>query len=84
MKRNSKKIKIGNSYIGGNTPVSVQSMTNTDTCDFEATYKQVKALEERGCDIIRMAVPNREATGVFSYLKEKGITIPLVADIHFD
>ena len=84
MRRISKKIKIGNRYIGGDTPVSVQSMTNTDTCDYEATYKQVKALEERGCDIIRMAVPNREAAGVFSYLKEKGITIPLVADIHFD
>ena len=84
MKRLSKKIKIGNKYIGGGAPVSVQSMTNTDTCDFEATYKQVKALEDRGCDIIRMAVPNREAAGVFGYLKEKGITIPLVADIHFD
>ena len=84
MKRISKKIKIGNRYIGGDAPISVQSMTNTDTCDYEATYTQVKALEERGCDIIRMAVPNREAAGVFSYLKEKGITIPLVADIHFD
>ncbi len=84
MKRISRKIKIGNRYIGGDTPVSVQSMTNTDTCDFEATYRQVKTLEERGCDIIRMAVPNKDAVGVFSYLKEKGITIPLVADIHFD
>lgn len=84
MKRISRKIKIGNRYIGGDAPISVQSMTNTDTCDYEATYTQVKALEERGCDIIRMAVPNREAVGVFSYLKEKGITIPLVADIHFD
>ena len=84
MKRNSRKIKIGNSYIGGDAPVSVQSMTNTLTSDYEATYKQVKALEERGCDIIRMAVPDIDAAGVFSYLKEKGITIPLVADIHFD
>ncbi len=84
MKRISRKIKIGNRYIGGDTPISVQSMTNTDTCDYEATYKQVKALEERGCDIIRMAVPNKEAVGVFTYLKENGITIPLVADIHFD
>lgn len=84
MKRISRKIKIGNRYIGGDAPVSVQSMTNTDTCDYEATYRQVKALEERGCDIIRMAVPNREAAGVFTFLKEKGISIPLVADIHFD
>lgn len=84
MKRHSKKIKIGNSFIGGDAPVSVQSMTNTDSCNFEATYKQVKALQERGCDIIRMAVPEMKAAGVFSYLKENGITIPLVADIHFD
>ena len=84
MKRNSKKIKVGNKYIGGDAPISVQSMTNTDTCDYEATYRQVKALEDRGCDIIRMAVPNKEAAGVFSYLKNKGVTIPLVADIHFD
>ncbi|MBR6514232.1 MAG: flavodoxin-dependent (E)-4-hydroxy-3-methylbut-2-enyl-diphosphate synthase [Clostridia bacterium] len=84
MKRLSKKIKIGSRYIGGDSPISVQSMTNTDTCDYEATYKQVKGLEDRGCDIIRMAVPNKEAAGVFTYLKNKGITIPLVADIHFD
>ncbi len=84
MKRLSKKIKIGNSFIGGDSPISVQSMTNTDTCDYEATYKQVKALEDRGCDIIRIAVPDKKASGVFSYLKTKGISIPLVADIHFD
>lgn len=84
MKRISRKIKIGNRYIGGDTPVSVQSMTNTETSDYEATYRQVKALEERGCDIIRMAVPDKVSAGVFTYLKEKGITIPLVADIHFD
>ena len=84
MKRNSKKIKIGNSFIGGDTPVSVQSMTNTDTSDYEATYNQVKALEDRGCDIVRMAVPDKKAAGIFTYLKDNGIKIPLVADIHFD
>ncbi|MBE6573482.1 MAG: flavodoxin-dependent (E)-4-hydroxy-3-methylbut-2-enyl-diphosphate synthase [Ruminococcaceae bacterium] len=83
-KRISKKIKIGNTFIGGDTPVSVQSMTNTDTCDIDATYNQVKALQDRGCDIVRMAVPNKEASTIFYKLKEKGITIPLVADIHFD
>ena len=83
-KRDSKKIKIGNKYIGGDAPVSVQSMTNTDTCDLEATYAQVKALEDRGCDIVRLTVPDLTAAKTFSYLKERGISIPLVADIHFD
>ncbi len=84
IRRNSKKIKIGNSFIGGDAAISVQSMTNTDTCDFEATYQQVKALQDAGCDIVRMAVPKKEACGVFEYLKNKDISIPLVADIHFD
>ena len=83
-KRISRKIKIGNRYIGGDAPISVQSMTNTDTCDIEATYSQVKALEDRGCDIVRLAVPDAKAAQTFYKLKEKGITIPLVADIHFD
>lgn len=83
-KRVSKKIEIGNISVGGNSPVSVQSMTNTDTCDIDATYAQVKALQDRGCDIIRLAVPNEEASKTFYKLKEKGITIPMVADIHFD
>lgn len=84
MKRISKKIKIGNYYIGSDAPVSVQSMTNTDSNDYEATYKQVSALEKRGCDIVRIAVPDKNAAAVFDYLKNKGIKIPLVADIHFD
>ena len=84
MKRYSKKIKIGNIYIGGDSPVTVQSMTNTDTCNFDATLAQVKALEAGGCDIVRMAVPDIKAAGVFSFLKENGVSIPLVADIHFD
>ncbi len=83
-KRKSLKIKVGNKYIGGDSPVSVQSMTNTDTCDFEATYAQVKALQDRGCDIVRITVPSIEASKIFSYLKNKDISIPLVADIHFD
>ena len=79
----TRKIKVGNMYVGGDAKVSVQSMTNTDTRDVEATVKQILSLEEAGCDIIRCAVPDMEAAEA---LKEiiKQIHIPLVADIHFD
>ena len=83
-KRTTKQIRLGNLYIGSAYPVTIQSMTNTKTSDFEATYSQVKQLADAGCEIVRLAVPNIEAAKIFTYLKEKGITIPLVADIHFD
>ncbi len=83
-KRKTKQIRIGNFYIGSDYPVSIQSMTNTKTSDFKATYAQVKALSDAGCEIVRLAVPDIESAGVFTYLKENGINIPLVADIHFD
>lgn len=80
---NSKKIKIGNTFIGGDSKITVQSMTNTDTRDADATVEQILKLEDQGCDIIRCAVPDEEAGYA---LKEivKRIHIPLVADIHFD
>jgi (E)-4-hydroxy-3-methylbut-2-enyl-diphosphate synthase len=84
MKRvNTRKIKVGNIYIGGDSPITVQSMTNTDTRNVAATVSQILKLEEAGCDIIRCAVPDMEASEA---LKEiiKQIHIPLVADIHFD
>ena len=84
IRRKTKKIKAGGVYIGGDAHVSVQSMTNTDTHDVEATYKQTKALADAGCEIVRLAVPDIEAARTFSALKERGITVPLVADIHFD
>ena len=84
VRRKTKKIKVGNVYIGGDAHVSIQSMTNTDTHDKEKTYAQVQALSLAGCEIVRLAVPDTEAAKTFSYLKEKGITLPLVADIHFD
>ena len=83
-RRFSRKIRVGNSYIGGWAPVSVQSMVNADPYDFEAVVAQVKKLESAGCDIVRMTVPSEEAAGVFSVLKNEGVTIPLVADVHFD
>ncbi len=77
-------VTVGGLTIGGGAPVLVQSMTNTDTHDFAATLAQVQALEAAGCDIVRLAVPDRAAAPVFTYLKEAGVTLPLVADIHFD
>jgi (E)-4-hydroxy-3-methylbut-2-enyl-diphosphate synthase len=83
-RRKSKPVKVGAIGIGGDYPLTVQSMTNTDTHDIEATYRQVKALEESGCDIVRITAPDIEATKTFSELKKRGIRVPLVADIHFD
>ncbi|MBR5314340.1 MAG: flavodoxin-dependent (E)-4-hydroxy-3-methylbut-2-enyl-diphosphate synthase, partial [Clostridia bacterium] len=83
-RRTSKKIKVGNIYIGGDSKISVQSMTNTDSADFEATYKQIKRLEECGCDIVRMTVPDMDAVKTIYELKNSDVKIPIVADIHFD
>jgi len=80
----TKTVKVGNIEIGGEAPISVQSMTNTDTLDCEKTLGQVKSLCNAGADIIRLAVPTVEAARTFSFLKGNGITVPLVADIHFD
>lgn len=79
----TRKIRVGNIFIGGDAPVTVQSMTNTDTRDSAATASQVKELEEAGCDIVRIAVPDMEAAGALREIK-KAAGIPLVADIHFD
>lgn len=80
----TRSVRVGNLLIGGDSPISVQSMTNTDTLNFDATLKQVRALEMAGCDIVRLAVPTIEAAKVFAFLKKEGTTVPLVADIHFD
>ena len=79
----TKVIKIGNKVIGGGNPILIQSMTNTKTDDVDATVAQINKLTEAGCDIIRCAVPNMEAAQAIKEIK-KNITIPLVADIHFD
>ena len=83
-RRQTHPVRVGGLTVGGNAPISIQSMTNTDTHDKEKTLLQVKALERAGCDIVRLAVPDRDAASIFSYLKEQGVTLPLVADIHFD
>ena len=83
-RRKTRRVSVGGVYIGADAPISVQSMTNTDTHDVAATLKQITALEECGCDIVRLAVPDVEAARTFFALKENGIKIPLVADIHFN
>lgn len=83
-RRATRTVRVGCVFLGGDAPIAVQSMTNTDTHDFAATLAQVKALEEVGADIVRLAVPDEPAAAAFSYLKEHGVKVPLVADIHFD
>ncbi len=82
-RKQTRKIKLGNIYIGGDAPISIQSMTTTDTKNVSATVQQIKELEEVGCDIVRIAVPNMKAAKVVHQIKEN-IKIPLIADIHFD
>ena len=79
----TKVISIGDRVIGGGNPILIQSMTNTRTEDIESTIAQIKRLEAAGCEIIRCAVPTMEAAAALSEIK-KQISIPLVADIHFD
>jgi len=84
IRRKTRCVRVGNVFIGGDSPVSIQSMTNTDTHDVDATYTQIMRLYEAGCDIVRLAVPDIEAANTFSALKARGVPVPLVADIHFD
>ncbi|SHG57056.1 4-hydroxy-3-methylbut-2-en-1-yl diphosphate synthase [Thermosyntropha lipolytica DSM 11003] len=83
MRRQSRVINIGSVKVGGDNPVVVQSMTNTDTRDIQATIKQIQALEKAGCEIVRVAVVDEEAARAIAEIK-KQISIPLVADIHFN
>jgi (E)-4-hydroxy-3-methylbut-2-enyl-diphosphate synthase len=79
----TRKINIGGVYVGGGSPVTVQSMTNTRTSDVDATVAQILRLEEAGCDIVRAAVPDMDAARAIKEIKKR-IHVPLVADIHFD
>lgn len=82
-RRKTREINIGGVKIGGDNPIAIQSMCNTDTRDVNATVDQIKRLEKAGCEIIRVAVPDMEAAECIRDIK-KSIDIPLVADIHFD
>ncbi|MBC2714169.1 MAG: flavodoxin-dependent (E)-4-hydroxy-3-methylbut-2-enyl-diphosphate synthase [Desulfobacteraceae bacterium] len=79
----TRQIHLGDVKIGGNAPIAVQSMTNTRTQDVAATVAQIRRLDEAGCEIIRVAVPDEEAAAAIGLIKKK-ISIPLIADIHFD
>jgi (E)-4-hydroxy-3-methylbut-2-enyl-diphosphate synthase len=83
MRKKTRPLWVGNVQVGGDAPVSVQSMTNTDTADVEKTVAQIVALERAGCEIIRVAVPDRAAARSLQSIRRQ-ITIPLIADIHFD
>jgi (E)-4-hydroxy-3-methylbut-2-enyl-diphosphate synthase len=85
VKRRKKTLKIfvGNIPVGGGSPITVQSMTKTDTRDANATAKQIRSLEKAGCEIIRLAVPDMDAAKALGSIK-KAVSIPVIADIHFD
>lgn len=82
-RRMTKKVKVGNIFIGGDAPVSVQSMLNKPAHDFEASVQQAVGLEKAGCQVIRGAIPDMDAVGLIPALKE-AVKAPIVADIHFD
>ncbi len=82
-RRISKPIQIGKVTVGGDAPIIVQSMTKTDTRDVMSTIHQIKELEDCGCELVRVAVPDAEAAQAISAIK-RGVSLPLIADIHFD
>jgi (E)-4-hydroxy-3-methylbut-2-enyl-diphosphate synthase len=82
-RKKTRPVFLGKVQVGGNAPVAVQSMTCTDTRDVKVTVQQIRKLEEAGCEIVRVAVPDREAAAALSEIKRQ-ITIPLIADIHFN
>ena len=84
VRRKTPTVRIGRVCIGGDHPIAIQSMTNTDTKDIAATVAQIKALATAGCDIVRLTVPDLEAAETIRAIREEGLTTPIVADIHFD
>lgn len=82
-RRKSRQIHVGDVPVGGDAPISVQSMTNTETCDVDATVGQIQRLEDAGADIVRVSVPSMEAAEAFKEIRNRA-KLPLVADIHFD
>lgn len=82
-RRKTRQIMVGNVPVGGDAPISVQSMTNTETCDVDATVSQILRIQDAGADIVRVSVPTMEAAEAFGKIRQR-VDIPLVADIHFD
>jgi (E)-4-hydroxy-3-methylbut-2-enyl-diphosphate synthase len=81
-RRKTKRIRVGHVNIGGDSPVVVQSMTNTDTRNIDETVRQIHSLQDAGCEIVRVAVPDQEAASALGQIKKR-IDIPIIADIHF-
>src|SRR5258706_188971 len=79
----TREVRIGDVAIGGNNPIRVQSMTTTDTHDVEATVREIRHMEEAGCELVRVTVPKAEDVGVLSEIKRR-MKVPLICDIHFD
>lgn len=82
-RRKSRQVKVGSIVVGGDAPVSIQSMTKTDTTDVEATVRQIRALATAGCEVVRVAVPTIEAAKALPDIRREADKVPLVADIHF-
>ena len=83
VRRKSRQIMVGDVPVGGDAPISVQSMTNTSTADVAATVAQIECIQQAGADIVRVSVPSLEEAEAFGQIR-KQVNIPLVADIHFD
>jgi (E)-4-hydroxy-3-methylbut-2-enyl-diphosphate synthase len=82
-RRKSRKIWVGNVPVGGDAPIAVQTMTNTETTDVAATVAQIRRAQDAGADIVRVSVPSMDAAEAFGKIRQQ-VTVPLVADIHFD
>ncbi|MGB2246286.1 MAG: flavodoxin-dependent (E)-4-hydroxy-3-methylbut-2-enyl-diphosphate synthase [Alcanivorax sediminis] len=82
-RRKTRQIFVGKVPVGGDAPISVQSMTNTETCDVDATVGQIQRLQDAGVDIVRVSVPSMEAADAFGEIRKR-VDVPLVADIHYD
>lgn len=82
-RRRSRQIFVGNVAVGGDAPITVQSMTNTETCDVDATVAQIEALQRAGADLVRVSVPSMDAAEAFARIRQR-VSIPLITDIHFD
>jgi len=83
-RRLTRKIRVGNIFVGGDAPITVQTMTNTETCDVAATVAQIQRCVTAGADIVRVSVPSMEAAAAFGQIRKLVPGVPLVADIHFD
>ncbi|HAR79906.1 MAG TPA: 4-hydroxy-3-methylbut-2-en-1-yl diphosphate synthase, partial [Succinivibrionaceae bacterium] len=83
VRRKSRRINVGGVYVGGDSPISVQSMTSTDTLDVESTLSQIRALADAGADIVRVSVPSLDAVEAFEKITRDS-PVPIVSDIHFD